>query len=92
MHPLVQLSSFAALFFSSAIAMAQERAPAPPAPMPAESMPMDCAAGAVKRHDHGAERNTPSPASTLCAPKAAASAAKTKAKPTHDHAKFHKNQ
>lgn len=92
MRPLVQLSTFAALLFGSAIVMAQQGVTTPPAPMPAASMPMDCPGGAVKRHDHGAERNAPSSASTLCAPKAAASPAKTKAKPTHDHAKFHKNQ
>jgi len=48
----------------------------------------------MKRHDHGAERNAPSAMSVPCAPAQAASGAKAKArtKPTHDQAKFHKNQ
>jgi hypothetical protein len=50
----------------------------------------------MSRHDHGAERNTPSSKSMGCAQAAAdmASApAKTKtAAGKHDHAKFHKNQ
>jgi hypothetical protein len=52
------------------------------------------ASAAVKRHDHGAERNAPSARSMPCAPAEAASGAKAKArtKPVHDHAKFHKNQ
>jgi hypothetical protein len=52
---------------------------------------MDCGSG-MKRHDHGAERNAPAAKAMPCAPEAAASAARAKAKPNHDHAKVHKNQ
>lgn len=75
-------------------ALAQDSKPAAaPAAAPAASMPMDCGSG-MKRHDHGAERNAPSAKSMPCAPADAASGAKAKpkAKPAHDHAKFHKNQ
>lgn len=89
---LVLLSSFVALALAAAPAVAQERPAAAPAAAHAASMPMDCGSGAMKRHDHSAERNAPSPKSMPCAPQAAASSAESKAKPTHDHAKFHKNQ
>lgn len=92
MRVSVPLSSLAVLLLISAVATAQERASA--APMPAASMPMDCAAGSIKKHDHGAERNVPGTASHGCAPQPAAPAtkAKTKAKALHDHGKVHKNQ
>ncbi|MDP3136237.1 MAG: hypothetical protein Q8N17_07870 [Burkholderiaceae bacterium] len=90
------LSSLVVLAFGAAAALAQERPAAAPAAAAAASMPMpmDCNAGAMKRHDHGAERNAPSAKSMPCAPGEAASGAKAKArtKPVHDHAKFHKNQ
>ena len=94
--PLVLLSSFVVLALGVAGAAAQERPAAAPAVAAAASMPMpmDCSAGAMKRHDHGAERNAPSAKSMPCAPAEAASGvkAKVRAKPVHDHAKFHKNQ
>jgi hypothetical protein len=90
--PLVLLSAFVALALGAATAMAQERPAAAPAAAPGGSMPMDCSSGAMKRHDHGAERNAPGVSSTACGPQAAASGAKAKVKPAHDHAKFHKNQ
>ncbi len=90
--PLFLLSSIAALALGSAAAVAQERPAAAPAAAPAASMPMDCSAGGMKRHDHGAERNAPSAKPMPCAPVEAASGAKAKSKPKHDHAKFHKNQ
>ena len=94
--PLVLLSSFVVLALGVAGAAAQERPAAAPAVAAAASMPMpmDCSAGAMKRHDHGAERNAPSAKSMPCAPAEAASGAKAKVrtKPVHDHAKFHKNQ
>jgi len=90
--PLVLLSAFAAFAFASASTMAQESSAVPPAATPAVSTPMDCGASTMKRHDHGAERNVPSSKSMPCAAQAAASGAKTVPKPTHDHAKFHKNQ
>lgn len=89
--PLVLLSSFVALALGAATAVAQERPTAAQA-APAASMPMDCNSRGMKRHDHGAERNAPSSKSMSCAPEAAASGTKSKARPTHDHAKFHKNQ
>ncbi len=93
--PLVLLSSFVVLTLGVAAAAAQERPAAAPAAAAASMpMPMDCSAGAMKRHDHGAERNAPSAKSMPCAPAEAASGvkAKVRAKPVHDHAKFHKNQ
>ena len=93
--PFVLLSSFVALALGAAAAVAQERpAAAPVAAAASMPMPMDCNAGAMKRHDHGAERNAPSAKSMPCAPAEAASSAKDKArtKPVHDHAKFDKNQ
>ena len=75
---------------------AQQAAPA--APAPAASQPaMDCGKSPMKRHDHGAERNTGPTAGTMTMPCQAADAASapdkaTKKKPVHDHAKFHKNQ
>lgn len=93
--PLVLLSSFVVLTLGVAAAAAQERPAAAPAAAAASMpMPMDCSAGAMKRHDHGAERNAPSAKSMPCAPAEAASGAKAKVrtKPVHDHAKFHKNQ
>jgi hypothetical protein len=92
--PIVLLSSFVALALGTAAAVAQDRPAAAPAAAPAASMPMDCNASGMKRHDHGAERNAPSARSMPCAPDKAASAAKvkTKTQPAHDHAKFHKNQ
>lgn len=90
--PFVLLSSFVVLALGAAAAAAQER----PAAAPVADAPtsMDCSAGAMKRHDHGDERNAPSATSMPCAPAEAAPGAKAKArtKPVHDHAKFHKNQ
>lgn len=90
------LSSLVVLAFGASAAVAQERPAVAQAAAAAASMPMsmDCSAGAMKRHDHGAERNAPSARSMPCAPAEAASGAKAKARtnPVHDHAKFHKNQ
>jgi hypothetical protein len=88
--PIVLLSSFVAIALGSATVVAQER-PASVTAAPAASLPMDCS-DAVKRHDHGAERNAPSAKPLPCAPADAASRAKVKTKPVHDHGKFHKNQ
>lgn len=78
--------------------LAQERAASAPMPAMAASMPMkssDCAKSTMKRHDHGAERNTGTSATAMampCAADSAASSARTTKKKSHDHAKFHKNQ
>jgi hypothetical protein len=91
---IVLLSSFGALALGAAAAVAQERPATAPAAAHTASMPMDCNAGGMKRHDHGAERNAPSAKFMPCAPAEAASGAKakSKAKPVHDHGKVHKNQ
>jgi hypothetical protein len=75
----------------SAAAVAQEApAPAPaPARAAAPSMPQGCAK-AMARHDHGAEKGTPTPMSGGCAMAADSSPVKSKAKRGHDHAKSHK--
>ena len=77
-----------ALVLSTAVA-AQE-GPAPnPAPAGATSMPHDCAKP-MARHDHGAEKGTPTPMPGACPMAAAAPVEKAKAKRGHDHARFHK--
>ena len=90
--PLALLSSLVVLALADAPAIARDRTAATPAAAPAASMSMDCSSGAMKRHDHGGERGAPSSKSKPCAPQAASSSAKSRAKPSHDHAKFHKNQ
>jgi hypothetical protein len=73
----------------SAAAIAQE-SPAPAAaPAAAASMPHDCAKS-MARHDHGAEKGTPTPMAGGCPVATSASPAKAKAKQGHDHSKFHK--
>lgn len=90
--PLVLLSSFVVPAFGAAAAAAQERPAA--APVDAAPTSMDCSAGAMKRHDHGAVRSAPAAKSMPCSPAEAASGtqAKARTKPVHDHAKFHENQ
>ena len=80
-------------FFVTSIAFAasaQSQPMAAPSPMAGASMPYDCARPMAK-HDHGAQKNTPTPntMSGPCAPAAAASASKVKSR--HDHAST-KNQ
>jgi hypothetical protein len=58
---------------------------------------MDCGKSTMRRHDHGAERNTGATAKPMAMPcsDAGGASAPEKAgmkKPAHDHAKFHKNQ
>ena len=81
-----------ALGLAASAALAQDARPAVAPPAPAASAPVDCGA-AMKRHDHGAERNTPSAKARPCASESAASGARTKAqvKPLHDHARVHKS-
>ncbi len=85
-----------ALFVSTlALAATAQDRPADSAASPAPSTRManDCVKP-MPRHDHTAEKGMPTPKSVIdpCPPSAAASAPKAKAKPRHDHAKFHKNQ
>jgi hypothetical protein len=90
---LVSTSFALVLAFAASAAPAQEaRSTATPA-APGASAPMDCGT-AMARHDHGAERNVPAAKAMPCAAEAAASGvakSKVPAKPTHDHARFHKN-
>jgi hypothetical protein len=80
-----------AVLFSS-LPVAAQSVPAPP--VTAASAPQADCAKAFKRHDHGAERNAPSPQAMPCRAEAGASSADAGAKKPapHDHAKFHKNQ
>lgn len=84
------LSIACALALSAAAAVAQE-APVPgqaPATRSAPMIPQDCTKPMV-RHDHGAERGTAAPMRSACL-MGAATSAKAKAKPGHDHSRFHK--
>ena len=89
---------FASRIFSIAFALAlstaavAQEAPAPtaaPAVDATSTMPRDCTKP-MARHDHGAERGTPTPMSGGCPMATSDTSAKTKAKLGHDHAKFHK--
>ena len=76
----------------SAFAQTPEMPAAAPASATAPAAAQDC----VKPHDHGAERQVPTP-SKGCKPagkvaNSKAQAAKTKAIEGHDHGKVHKNQ
>lgn len=85
-----RLISFTFALALSVAAVAQERPAAASPPVAAPSTPSDCAKP-IARHDHGAEKGTPSPKAAMpCAATPAASATKTKAISGHDHAKFHK--
>lgn len=75
--------SLVAMVMMAGAAVAQQ---APPATISATAH--DCIAQGM-RHDHGAERGTPTPKMAGCAT-AAATAPAAKAKLGHDHAKFHK--
>jgi hypothetical protein len=84
--------AFAFAISLSTAAIAQDSAGAPAAPVTAPSASTDCAKPTA-RHDHGAEKGTPSPKAMVpCGAESAAPAKKAKAKTGHDHAKFHKNQ
>ena len=74
---------------TASVTMAQQVAtPASSAPEAASSAPEDCVL--ALRHDHGAEKGTPTP-KKACGP-AKKKVAKDKAKPLHDHGKVQKNQ
>ncbi len=85
------LATSIGLAVSSGAALAQQ-AGAASAPMGSASMPHDC----KPMHDHGAEKGMPMAKSMNCPmggeTAASAPAKKAKAKPRHNHAKFHKNQ
>ncbi|HSW08019.1 hypothetical protein [Aquabacterium sp.] len=79
--------NFAQALAAGIMAFAAATALAQPAPAtPAASMPMmDCQK--MAKHDHGAEKGTPTPKSTACVNATAASSARRKA-PAHDHGKY----
>lgn len=93
------IRTLSATFFAASIALSgavqAQSAPAASMPVAGSAMSHDCAKP-MRKHDHGAEKGTPTPAakSAPCAaataapaPAAAASAAK---KPGHNHSTFHK--
>jgi hypothetical protein len=81
--------AFALALSTAAVAQgAPVSTPAPDAGA-ASTMPRDCTKP-MARHDHGAEKGTPTPMSAVCPTATTASPAKAKSKPGHDHARFHK--
>lgn len=81
-----------ALALSAATALAEQpRAASESTPTTTTSVSQDCRKP-MARHDHLADKGITRPMSGPCAGKPSASAAKAKAKPMHEHAKFHKNQ
>ena len=104
MRTPASIASVLVLMLGAASAMAQEgptptpapakTAPAAGAPAASTATAMNCGSG-MKRHDHGAERGTPSAKAMPCAPATDAASGtkkKTRQKPIHDHTTFHKSQ
>lgn len=89
----LRLATLAALAALSTLAVSAFAQQAPAAAASATAAQPECAK-TVKRHDHGADRNTPSPATMPCKtePAGAAASAGGKKVAPHDHAKIHKNQ
>ncbi len=91
---ILSAAIFAASIALSGTVQAQS-APAASMPMAGGTMSHDCAKP-IRKHDHGAEKGTPTPMATSapCAVAAAASepaaAASSAKKSGHDHSKFHK--
>lgn len=98
-HTMSTIRTLCAVIFAASVGLsgAVQAQSAPAASMPMADGPMshDCAKR-VRKHDHGAEKGTPTPmaksvpctaATAVPAPAAAASAAK---KPGHNHSTFHK--
>ena len=84
---LARLLAASAVAIVAASAIAQ---PAAPAASAASAPMMDCPK--MAKHDHGAEKGTPTPKSSACADMAAPAASAAKKKPLHDHGKMHKQQ
>lgn len=81
-----------ALALSAATALAEQpRAASDSTPTTTASLPQDCRKP-MARHDHLADKGIIRPVPGPCVGKPSAPGAKAKAKPVHDHAKFHKNQ
>jgi hypothetical protein len=91
------LVPFLLAFATAMPALAQDKASTAATPA-AASAPQGCARAPFKRHDHGAERQMPAPASRAAAPCTAAESdapaarpdSADKKKPVHDHSRFHK--
>ena len=78
--------AYLSVFLLAASAAMAQQALAPASS--ASSPPEDCVS--APRHDHGAEKGTPTPRKA-CGP-ATKKVAKDKGKPLHDHGKVHKTQ
>ena len=80
------------LALSATTALAQQPPPASES-TPTTSAPasQDCRKP-MARHDHLADKGITRPMSGPCVGKPSTAAVKAKAKPVHEHAKFHKNQ
>ena len=82
MTPLRMLSIAAVLALSASMSLAQNTKPAPTEKAAAQTRDCD-----KPRHDHGADKGTPTPKSVRCA--AEENKGKTVSK-AHDHNKVHK--
>lgn len=93
-RPIALLIALAGAALPGAFA-ASEEGPKPAGPAAATSMPAPQDCRRMARHDHGAEKGTPTPMSVLCgttpAPTTDRTGPKADAKKMgHDHARFHK--
>lgn len=91
MKAFALVASLAMLLSVPAANAQQPAAPAASAAQ-AEHMMKDCAKPKAK-HDHGAEKGTPTPMKAMpceASADAASVPARAKKKPTHDHSKVHK--
>lgn len=97
---MTTIRALAAAIFAASVALSgtvqAQSAPAVAKPMASGTMSQDCCAKPMRKHDHGAEKGTPTPmamaapsavAAAASGPAAAASSAK---KPGHNHSTFHK--
>lgn len=98
-HTMTTIRTLSAAIFAAAIALSgtvlAQSAPSASMPTAGAAMSYDCAKP-IRKHDHGAEKGTPTPmarsapcavAAAASAPAAAATSAK---KPGHNHSTFHK--
>lgn len=97
---MTTIRALAAAIFAASIALSgtvqAQSAPAVAKPMAGDAMSQDCCAKPVRKHDHGAEKGTPTPTATAAPSTAAAAASEPAAaassakKPGHNHSTFHK--
>jgi hypothetical protein len=94
------LRNLSAALFAVAVALTTsvqaQTAPAGAMPMTGDAMSHDCAKP-MRKHDHGAEKGTPTPSAAsapctaaMAAPAPAEAASSAKKAAGHDHSKFHK--